>query len=193
MKLSPLILGVVIITILAVGGGVYFVTMQNGGDSSTAEVSTGEQADVGETKDACEAFTLDIAKTVLGEGVEKSDLPPGAQASTDDVSVTNCAYEVDSSSGFMSANALLRGAKAPGGIESNKFGFEGNQDRSNFEEAEIEYGPTEPINGLGDSAFYDPDFEQVNVLFGEGKYWLIVQADSRAQTEQLAELMTENL
>lgn len=196
MKLSPIILGGIIITILAVGGGIYYVTTQSDGGGSpatTTEVSTGEQAQAGETKGACDVFTLDIAKSVLGDGAIKSELPAGAQASTDDISVTNCVYEVDGSTGFTSANVLVRGAKTSSGNESNKFGFAGNQDRSNFADTGMEYGPVETITGLGDDAFYDPDFKQVNALVGDGKYWLIIQAGTRAQAEQLAQLLVNNL
>lgn len=197
MKFSPIVISGFIVTILAIGGGIYLVTTQSDDGSTpttTTEVATGDQAEVGDTKEACEVFTQTIANNVLGEGATKAELPPGAQASTDDVSVTNCVYEAAGSDVVLpTANVLVRGAKTNDGKDSNKFGFEGNQDRSNFEGIDGEYGPTEPISGLGDAAFYDPDFEQVNVLVDDGKYWLIVQADTRAQAEQLAGLLVENL
>lgn len=192
MKLSPMIIGGVIITVLAVGGGVYYVTTQNneGGSTSTTQVSTGDSADIGNTKEACELFTLEIAKTVLGEDATKAELPAGAQTSNDDISVSNCLYEANTS---MTVSVLVRGAKTAAGKDSNRFGFEGNEDGSNFEDAGVKYSETEQINGLGDAAFYSPDFKQVNVLADDGKYWLIIQGETREQSEQLAKLLVENI
>lgn len=190
-----MIIAGVVIGIIALGGGIYYVTMRDSGSGETTStaVSTGDQAEIGDTKSACELFTLDTARSVLGESATASDLPPGAQASTDDVSVTNCLYEAEGASDFATVSLLARGAKTSTGAQSNVFGFEGNQDRSNFEGVGGEFGPTEPIDGLGQRAFFDPDFEQVNVLVDDGRYWLIVQADSREQSEQIARLVLSSI
>jgi len=193
MKFKPIVIGGVVF-VIAVIGGVYLVTSKDDttGDTNSAEVQTGDQADSGNTVEACDIYTQAIAEQVPGAGSIISDATPAYDASTDDVSVTNCQYTKDDpdSLGILTASALVRAGKTQTGKDSNVFGFEGNQDRSNFADQEgITYGPTEPISGLGEAAFWDPDFEQVNVLLGDGQYWLIIQAESRAETEQLANLL----
>lgn len=184
-----------VITIAAVGAGVYLVVIKDGsGATSTQNVQTGDQAQAGATKTACDVYTLDIAKAILGDGARKSDLPSSAQTSSADVSVSNCSFEADQGQALLIANVLVRGAKNAGAYSTNEFGFNGNQNRSNFEGSGISYGPAEPISGLGDAAFYDPDFEQVNVLVNDGQYWIIAQADGgRAKAEQLAKAIVEKL
>lgn len=193
--MKTIIIAGVLVAILAIGGGIYYVTLQkdDGSPATTTEVATGEHAEVGETKESCELLTAEIAKTVLGEGAAKAELPAGAQVSNNDVSVTNCLYEAGSGAQIATVNMLARGAKTAAGQESNRFGFEGIQDRSNFEGTGMEHGPTQPISGLGDAAFFDPDFEQVNVLVEDGNYWLIIQGETRAQSEQIARLVLENI
>lgn len=197
MNKTPVIIGGIVVAVLALGAVFYGTNAQKDDKSpETSTVSTAEDpVALGDTKDACDVYTQEIAQTIPGSGATKAELPPGAQASTDDVNVSSCIYQLDDSSlSGLTASVLVRGAKTEDGKNSNVFGFEGNQDRSNFEGDETaEYGPTEPVNGIGEKAFYDPDFEQINVLANDGQYWLIVQADSREQTEQLAKLLVENL
>ena len=206
MKVILWLLGGVIV-LTAVGYGVYQVVIKDDNDLVDQNVQTGEQADAGATREACDIFTEVMAKQVLGEGARKGELPTASAASTDDISVTNCLYEADdpNSKGILTANVLVRGGKTAVGKTSNKVGFEGNQDRSNFEDDGIsdgtEYQPTVPITDLSEAAFYDPDFNQVNVLVDEGTYWLIIQADgintgvndSGEAARTLAELLVDNI
>jgi hypothetical protein len=178
------------IVVIAAGFGVYQVVIKDDttGEVNTADVQTGEEAEAGATKTACDIYTDDIAKQVLGESAQKSDLPTASQASTDDVSVTNCAYEVEGPglTDFQSANVLVRGGKTSSGKDSNKFGFENNKTMEGI-------GTVTEISGIGDAAYYSTGFEQVNVLVQDGTYWLIVQGETRQQTEQLAKLLAEKL
>lgn len=183
------------VIIAAVGFGVYQVVFKEDKTSktTTSEVKTGEQADAGATKTACDIYTDDIAKQVLGEGARKSDPVPAADASTDDVSVTNCTYEqgdANTMSDIAVANVLVRGGKTSTGISSNELGFENNK---TLDAEGGNAGTSEDISGIGDAAYYSPAFEQVNVLVDGGTYWLIVQAETRDQAEKLAKLLTEQL
>lgn len=179
-----------VIVIAAAGFGAYQVFFRDDrtGETVAENVQTGETADAGATKTACDVLTEEIAKQVLGEGASKGELPPAAQTSTDDVSVTNCIYEVEGPglTDFQSVSVLVRGGKTSSGKESNKFGFENNKTMEGI-------GTVEEINGTGDAAYYSSGFGQVNVLVDDGTYWLIVQGETREQTEQLAGLVAEEL
>ena len=85
---------------------------------------------------------------------------------------------------------MVQGSKTATGKTSNEFGFDNNK---KLDAQGGQTGTNEPISGLGDAAYFSPAFGQVNVLVDDGTYWLIVQAENRAQTEQLAKLLVENL
>lgn len=192
MKGIWLVVGTIVV--IAFGAGVFYLTTSGGdGQRFSDEVLTGEQADVGATKSACDIFTQDIAQEVLGSGASKSELPDGADASTDDVSVTQCLYELEQGDDLLIANVLVRGAKNRDAYETNRFGFDDTRDYvspSSMEEAQ-----SDTIENLGDDAYYNPAFKQVNVLVDEGLYWIIVNIDggSREATEELARSVVNNL
>jgi hypothetical protein len=194
MKKAVLWIGGVIIILAAVYGGyqVIFVDDKDGDQAATEGVETGEHSNAGATKTACDIFTDAVAAKVLGSGAMQSELPAGASASTDDVSVTNCLYEIDDpdSEGILTASVLVRGGKTDAGKSSNEFGFDNNK---KIDAQGGQTGTSEPISGIGDAAYFSPAFGQVNVLVDEGTYWLIVQGDTRAKTEQLAKLLVGQL
>lgn len=194
MKKTILWIGGVIIILVAAYGSyqVIFVDDKDGDHAATEGVVVGEQADAGATKGACDIFTDTIASQVLGSGAAKGDLPAGGSVSSADVSVTNCLYEIENpdTDGILTANVLVRGAKTDTGKSSNEFGFDNNK---NIDAQGGQTGTSEPISNIGDAAYFSPAFGQVNVLVDDGTYWLIVQADTRAKTEQLAKLLTQQL
>lgn len=175
------------IVIVAVGGGIYLVTQKdNTGNPTTSSVATGDQADAGATKTACDIFTDTVAKQVLGAGAVKSEIPGGGVASTDDISVTQCMYEVGEGRDIVIANILVRGAKNKNAYESNKFGFESTKSQDG--------NPAEDISGLGEAAYYNTGYKQTNVLINGGQYWIIIQAgNTREMSEQLAKEVVKNL
>lgn len=175
------------IVIVAIGGGIYLVTQKDDkGGSTTTTVATGDQANAGATKTACDIFTDSVAKQVLGEGAMKSEVPGGGAASTDDISVTQCMYEIGEGRDIVVANILVRGAKNKDAYESNKFGFESTKSQDG--------NPAQDIAGLGEAAYYNTGYKQTNVLIDGGRYWIIVQAgNTREMSEQLAKEVVKNL
>lgn len=175
------------IIIVAIGGGIYLVTQKDDkGGSTTSTVATGDQADAGATKAACDIFTDAVAKQVLGEGAVKSEVPGGGAASTETVSVTQCMYEVGEGRDITVANLLVRAAKNKDAYESNRFGFESTKTQGG--------SPAEDIGGLGQAAYFNTSFKQTNVLVNDGQYWIIIQAgNTRQMSEQLAREVVKNL
>lgn len=193
MKKIVLWIGGAVILFGAVYGGyqVIFVDDKDGDQAATESVEPGEH-EAGATKTACDIFTDAVAAKVLGSGATQGESPARAGASTDDVSVTNCLYEIDDpdSEGTLTASVLVRGGKTDTGKSSNEFGFDNNK---KIDAQGGQTGTSEPISGIGEAAYFSPAFGQVNVLVDKGTYWLIVQADNQEQTEQLASLLTEQL
>jgi hypothetical protein len=192
MKLIVMVtVGVVIIAGAVVGA--YFV-LQSDSEPKTVneqEGNVGEDIKPGATKTACDILTQEVANEILGSGATKGQLPSTSQVSTDAVSVSNCLYEKETEDVLTVANILVRGAKTAEGYESNEFGF---NDTKNFSGTEGEAADSPNIENLGDAAYYNPAFEQVNVLVNDGQYWVIAQADGgRASAERLARLVIANL
>jgi hypothetical protein len=177
-----------------VGAAVLFALARNDTVQNGGEVRTGEQADTGDTRAACELFTQEVAVQVLGEDAQAVELPPESEAaSNEDVSVTNCVYEAGEDQELQMASVLVRGAKSEGAYEGNEFGFEDTRTFGGFEEENSEV-ESESIANLGDDAYYNPAFGQVHVLANDGQYWFIVNVeDNREASEALAQAVVDNL
>lgn len=193
------IIGAVII----VGGGAAFLITRNNNNSATVtntstgqsqEVKTGDAAIV--VVDACDVLTEQAAKQVLGDGAKKGDTQAG-NASSDDVSVSNCVYTykpVTTGSALQqvqstqAAGVLVRSAKTSAGTESNKAVFTTQKPAG-----------VEDVSGYGDMAFWNPKYGQLNIL--KGGNWYIVShytgvsatKGTLEQAKQLADAIKDNL
>lgn len=180
--MNKLIIGLVG-AVVVVGAGVVFVVTR-GGDSAkvtntttgqSQEIKTGDDAFV--AVDACDVVTQSVADQVLGSGSTKSDTSAG-NASSDDVSVSNCNYlnkphtgnPLQDAKNGTTLGLLARAAKSSAGANSNKAVF-GSQKPSGVED----------LSGYGDKAYYNPQYGQINILKGNNWYILSVKkgVDSR--------------
>ena len=167
----------IIVAIVIVGGAIYTMTQPKAEAPAGDKVQLERDASAGNTKKACEIFTPKVAKDILGASAKKSEVASSDnQSSTENIIVSNCGYEA----GTTLANILVRGAKRQEAYSTNIFGF----DSTRTQGMDDKKAKSVTISGLGDQAFYNPDFKQVNVLVNKGQYWLIVQV---GQDKQLAE------
>jgi hypothetical protein len=165
-----------------------------------ADVETGQQAEFADIKQACDVFTLDMARQLLGESAKQSEISAPFAGSTDDIAGSTCTYEAEDPTPrnqfvtTITASILLNGAKTDIGKSSNRFTFE--QGKSEVEQAGEQ---TETVIGLGDAAYYIGGItNQLQVLVEDGKYVLIVSAmdpdgNNQVVTERLARWVTEKL
>jgi len=186
-KLVLLVIGGVIV----VGGGAALlisrgkdnnsVKVTNTSTGQSQEVKTGNAAFI--AVDACDVLTENVAKQILGDGATKGDTSAG-NVSSDAVSVSNCIYSVKIDPNATKANntkgvsVLARGAKTQIGADSNK----------------AQFGSAKPtgvqdVSGVGDQAFYNPKFGQLNVL--KGSNWYIVSNYSGGATTGTIESDTQ--
>lgn len=137
-------------------------------------------------KQACSIFTLSDAKKVLGATVKGGASP--ANGSSNSLTVSTCSYSQDLESGAstsagQAATLLVRAPKTTSGAESNN-----NQ-----------FGPLRPadavsVSGYGQSAYWDPQFGQLDIL--KNNTWYILSSgpltpSSRTldHTKQLADIL----
>lgn len=194
---------IIAIVIAVIGGGVFIVTRANSDNSAkitnthtgaSQQIKTGEDAFV--AVDACDVLTQAAATEVLGTGAEKSDTSAG-NASSDDVSVSNCNYTlkptgtavgIETAKNTSVAGVLARAAKTHAGAESNQAAFA----------AQKPAGVTD-VSGYGDKAFFNPQFGQLNILKGNNWYIMSTYKGIKATAatldddKKLADAIANNL
>ena len=184
-------------TIIAIGlvGLLLFLsshTLINNNDKENAPAASQQTTQITSVS-ACELFSIDDARQVLGESAEKPEDLAGADASSDDMEVTQCLYEVPpaeagSADEQKQASLLARSAKTDSGARSNEEVFSGAAKPANVED----------VSGYGDAAFWNPEFGQLNIL--KGSNWYILQVGGSVPSErtldeakQLADVLISSL
>lgn len=171
-KLAIWIIGLVIV----IGGVSAVLIIRNNGDKNTTvtDIKTGQSTDVKTGSNAiiavvaCDVLTEATAKNILGDAAAKGDLPAASQVSTKDVSVSSCVYtaKIDPAAAVRLSNTkgvsvLVRAAKTNSGSDSNKSQF-----------GSAKPAGVQDVAGIGDAAFFNPQFGQLNVLKGGNWYIL---------------------
>jgi len=191
-KLVLLIIGGIVV----VGGAALLIT--RGNDDSSVKVTntvTGQSQEVKTGSDtlvavdACDVLTENVAKQILGDGATKEDTSASSVSSAA-VSVSSCVYtaKIDPNAkkpnNIKGVSILVRAAKSKSGADSNK----------------TQFGSAKPtgvqdVSDIGDKAFFNPQFRQLNIL--KGGNWYIASSYSGRPTSgtvesdtQLAELLT---
>jgi hypothetical protein len=169
-KVVLIVTGVVIVVVSGVTIYIFSnknnnsVTAKNTNNGQSQDVKTG--SDVIVAVDACDVLTENIAKQVLGDTAKNGEIPGGT--STKDVTVSSCVYtaRIDpngkiSISNTKGVSVLVRAAKTNTGAGTNKAQF------SSAKPAGVQ-----DVSGIGDAAYFDPQFGQLNIL--KGGNWYIV-------------------
>ena len=194
----PFIPRVCVLPVVIVGLAA-FAGCSNDDTAPASGVTTGQQAEFGDVSQACDVFTLDMARQVLGDSAKPDELKPFS-GSSDDIAGSTCTYQAEDptpTNQFLTtitATVSLNGAKTATGRSSNRSAFDEN--RTTFAQSG---GSVESLNGLGDAAYYIGGVtNQLHVLVDGARYVVIVSAsdpdgDNRAATEQLARQVVEKL
>lgn len=181
-----MILGIVI-TAGAAGWLLVLSQAQPANNPNNDQASNSSQA----TKSACDLFSQDIAASVLGATAQKSTGTNDDLVATDEINVSSCHYDnaATEPSNLVSASLMLRAARSEAHFGTNKLGFETTRGTDTDSTA------NQTIDNLGEAAFYNPGFGQVNVLVDGGRYWLIVQAGDKNLdlSQKLARQVLEKL
>lgn len=126
---------------------------------------------------ACDMMSAEDAKTVLGPEIEPADGSDAASASSDDIAVSRCVFAQKIGAAVTPANQkqaslLVRTPRSDTGKQANRDVFTGSAKPANVEQ----------VNGFGESAFWNPEFGQLNVLKNDA--WYIVEAGPSVPTER---------
>ena len=162
-NMKKIIIAIVAVVIVFGGGiGAYFLIANP--KSSTSSGSSSSSTPLSSVT-ACDVLTDTVAKSIIGDDTSK---PAGSvgDISTTDIAVTTCSYttnihttstSIPKSSGV---SVLARIAKTEAGAANNKEQFTNKP------------ANVQVVKDIGDAAFYNPDFRQLNVL--KGNNWYIV-------------------
>lgn len=158
---------IAVLVVVALAGGIVVMSKKPDKivEDKVEESTKMTTAETKKSKAACELLTLDDAKTLLGTNatlVDGSGDPN--MASTESMSVDNCTYSADGATlGDLKQITVQR-----------QFG-DSVQVKLAYDNYKKEF-PGEDVIGLGDTAYYVTDSEQVQVL--KGQYWLHVAGGS---------------
>lgn len=183
-----------------IGGSVGCTGADREQGSPAAEVEAGRRAELADIPQACDVFTLDMARQILGDSAKQSELAAPFTGSTDDLAGSTCTYEAEDPTPVnrfattITASVMLRAARTDTGRRSNQFTFE--QARTELQQA----GATPAtVTGVGDAAYYIGGvINQLTVLVEGGQYELNVSVsdpdgDNRGATEKLAKMVMAKL
>lgn len=109
---------------------------------------------------ACDLFTPAEAQDLLGDKVISIDTPE--PVITEDTATSKCSYTDNNpnKSRMMLVAIAVRSGLNTKGIDLNKADFTANKPSKN----------TEPVKNLGDSAYFNKELGQLNIL--DGRQWI---------------------
>jgi hypothetical protein len=186
-KLALYVIGIVLIIAAIVVVNRAMDQSRNHQDKSAQPATASNQA----RGTACELFTLADAKKLMGESSVKAAQNP-TYSSSADLNVSTCVYSQEAVAGIAlskrdTASLLARIPKSDKGVISNN----------------NEFGPLRPVGvqdvpGYGDSAYWDAEHGQLNILKNNNWYVLSFGATASAgrsldQAKQMADLIIDRL
>jgi hypothetical protein len=153
------IYGIGLVLVLAAAAGIIMAmgsSKKHDDKTSQASVQKPSDSPTFAKREACRIFTLADAKEVIGDTAKGGDNTTAASSA--DLAVSTCTYTQDAGSNVpvsssKSAALLVRSPKTGAGSTSNH-----NQ-----------FGPlrpvaSQPVSGYGDSAYWDAQYGQLNIL-----------------------------
>lgn len=188
------ILPAVIAVVVVIAGLAFFMTRPDDGKQAGSTLSSADSSSQLTPPKACDLFTLEDAKKVLGDSASTQESAPPS-SSTDDIEVTLCSYSQPSGGESIAslqqqkqASLLVRGAKSTIGVQSNEVVFNGSQRPE----------AAQTISGYGEMAYWNPEFGQLNI-FKNGNWYILSlgvadpSKKSLDETRLLADLLISKL
>lgn len=178
---AALLAGAVVAVVLAVNGAK---------DDKSKTTVTSNLPTSKTSKKACSIFSLADANQVLNNAARGGVSPP--ESSSDDLAVSECVYAQSAGpnapvSSTKTAILLVRAPKTPAGIQSNTAQFH-----------DLRPSGMQDISGYGDSAYWDVEHGQLNILKHDTWYILTngpITPSSRTldMAKQLADLLIDKM
>ena len=154
-----------IVAVIAAGGFLIINTNSNKKDENNTATPASTSDSTAETKKACELFTLDDAKTLIGSGATVVEGSGSANlATTESVTTDNCTYSAD--------GATLGDLKQ---LTIQVQSGDSRQVKQAYENYQKEF-PGDALPELGDTAYYATEAKQVNAF--KNGVWVFVAGGS---------------
>lgn len=187
-KKTILILAILVLALLVLGAGIYGTNFR---EKSLSAPQNGEQKLEVQLSRACEIFTLEKAKELLGPEAVKSDQANNTSSSySEDIATSSCVYTdkqysvSDPPEKQTIASLIVRSPRNDMGKSANE---------NVFLKGALPSGANK-ITGYGASAFWNTEFGQLNIL--ESGEWYILDygsflpsARKQADAERFAGLL----
>jgi hypothetical protein len=178
-------LGVVLLVIV-LGGG--YLLLHNRAPSKPTAVNHTTSAPASakyEGKLACDLFTLDEAKSIIGSNARPLPISALGNRAVQDTSLTTCPYTT--ASGDAASQDPYQTATLQVYFAKNAAGQTENQ--KNFNEAQKQ-GSIAAVTNLGAQAFYNSTYGQLEIL--KGSYWLVVASSTSNPTGSTAPVYSQD-
>lgn len=168
------IAGAIVVALFVAGGAGAFLIMTNQDKAFEPVVSSNSTVTKTSKVDACDILTESIVTDWLNKKVQKISTPAATIGSSDN-QVSTCNYVVtDIEQGniesegpkLSGANLLVYIANSASGAETNKTQFKEKPEN------------TTSVEGIGDDAYFNPDYRQMHILKGNNWYILTAYKDS---------------
>lgn len=183
------IVGALILAFFVAGGAGAYLVLTNQDKVNEPIATVNSSTNTKPTIDACNILTQEKVETFVGKKVQKIATPSSTIGSSDN-QITTCNYmatlseNVESEGPKLSgANLLIYVARSAAGAESNKSYFNDKPENA------ID------VEGIGDGAYFNPDYRQLFILKGSNWYILTAYRDSIVKStveeaKELAEKLT---
>jgi len=195
MKKKILLVLVLVLAICGSAGAYYSLKRTNKDNSAQVSTTAGantkpiaaepETRPTSKPEKACDILTQDIADKVVGKPTKADASNADAPKDVDHLVISSCTFK--SVDGTSTTTLLWRAAKDTEGSAHDK----------------EQFGPNKPLNaesvtGYGDTAYWDADFKQLNILKGPNWYILTAGPTEPAnrnldQAKQFADLIKPKL
>lgn len=169
------IVGALIVAFFVAGGAGAFLVLTNQDRVNEPITSANSSVATGDAKvDACNVLTESIVKKWIGKEIQKISTPVATIGSSDN-HISTCNYvatempdaNIETEGPKLSgANLLVYIARSANGAQTNKSQFKEKPEN------------TQNVEGIGDDAFFNPDFRQLHILKGNNWYVLTAFKDS---------------
>lgn len=180
-RLTLYVIGLALV--VAAAAAIWLAARQSKNHVDKTTGPTAAQQPVAKTNMACQIFTAADAKALLGSSAQGG---PGPVESSPDLAVSSCSYSQSGGSGAgvsarESASLLVRAPKTDRGRTSNVNAL-----------GPLRPSGVEDVSGYGDSAYWDGQHGQLNIL--KNNNWYVLSYGSAApanrsldQAKQLAD------
>lgn len=175
--MSKSVVAASVVVVVFVAGGFLLLGTSSTQNKEGSSQESGKQNSARQILVACDVMSLDDARRAIGDDAEKPADASTANASSDDIEVTQCLYQtpagdVASIKNQKQASLLTRSAKTDTGAESNQQVFEGGARPPGVQ----------TVEGYGESAFWNPEFGQLNILQNDN--WHVVQVGGSVPSDR---------